>query len=83
MPCAILIYTLSACCGCLADGAQVERVIAKQRQQAGEARCLVKWRGLAYEHATWELRSEVDADAIHEVRFLFEVVNGSPRFVVQ
>ncbi|GAB4823683.1 hypothetical protein N2152v2_010729 [Parachlorella kessleri] len=45
---------------------QVERVIAMQRPQGGEERCLVKWQGLAYEHATWELRGEVDADAIHQ-----------------
>lgn len=32
----------------------------------GGERCLVKWRGLGYECATWEKREEVEAEAVQQ-----------------
>ena len=39
---------------------QVDRIVAEREGEDGQPQYLVKWRGLAYDDATWETHDELD-----------------------
>ena len=41
---------------------QVERLVATRIAEGGQALCLVKWRGLECDKATWEPRQELEKE---------------------
>lgn len=58
---------LAGCCACWCRCVQIDRIVYEHKQARQPSQYLVKWCGLEYSDATWELEEEICRDGAGQV----------------